>query len=169
MLIALILAAESIALPGGPPVGMDYLAYDAQTGLLFVPASNTGKVDVLDTKSGKLQSIDGWKTEKRGERIAGVTAATVGGGFVYVGNRADSSICAVEIKSLTRRGCVARSSQPDGVFYVGSDDIRVGGITDGTSSTLLFGERFHSDAGFDAQSQDLWPGTSPMAKWGRWG
>jgi prepilin-type N-terminal cleavage/methylation domain-containing protein/prepilin-type processing-associated H-X9-DG protein len=73
----------------------------------------------------------------------------------YGGNAGRRS---VNINKLTR----------DGVFYVGSDDIRLGGITDGTSSTLLFGERFHSDAGFDAQSQDLWPGTSPMAKWGRW-
>src|SRR5438105_59199 len=113
MLVALILAAESIALPGGPPVGMDYLAYDAQTGLLFVPASNTGKVDVIDTRTGKLQSIDGWKTEKRGERIAGVTAATTGGGYAYIGNRADSSVCAVEIKSLARKGCVALASMPD--------------------------------------------------------
>ena len=69
----------------------------------------------------------------------------------YGGNAGRRS---VSIAKLTR----------DGVFYVGSDDIRVGGIADGTSSTLLFGERFHSDAGFDAQSQDLWPGTSPMAK-----
>jgi len=120
-LLALILAAaEFIALPGGPPAGMDYLAYDAQSGLLFVPASNTGKVDVIDTKSGKLQSIDGWKTEKRGERIAGVTAATTGGGYAYIGNRADSSICAVEIRSLERKGCVTLASMPDGVFYVGA-------------------------------------------------
>src|SRR5207244_4653416 len=62
----------------------------------------------------------GWKTEKRGERIAGVTAATTGGGYAYIGNRADSSICAVEIKSLERKGCVALASMPDGVFYVGA-------------------------------------------------
>ena len=111
---------ESIALPGGPPVGMDYLAYDPATGLLFVPASNTGKVDVIDTRSGKLRSIDGWPTVKKGERIAGVTAAAVGGGYLYVGNRADSTICAVEIATLARKGCVTLSSTPDGVFYVGS-------------------------------------------------
>ena len=63
MLLVALLAAEFIALPGGPPAGMDYLAYDAESGLLFVPASNTGKVDVIDTRTGKLKSIDGWKTE----------------------------------------------------------------------------------------------------------
>lgn len=111
-------APSEIALPGGPPVGMDYLAYDADTAQLFVPASNTGKLDVIDTRTGKLSSIDGWPVVKKGERTAGITAATTGGGYVYVGNRADSSICAVEIKSRTRKGCVTLPSTPDGVFYV---------------------------------------------------
>jgi DNA-binding beta-propeller fold protein YncE len=110
--------ADSIPLPGGPPVGMDYLAYDADSALLFVPASNTGKVDVVNTLTGEVRAIDGWATEKRGERVAGVTAATTGRGYAYIGNRADSSICAVEIKTLTRKGCVTLPSQPDGVFYV---------------------------------------------------
>ena len=110
--------APAIALPGGPMVGMDYLAYDPQTAQLFVPASNTGKLDIVDTRTGKVTSMDGWATAKRGERTAGITAATVGEGYVFVGNRADSSICAVEIKSMAKKGCVALPSSPDGVFYV---------------------------------------------------
>ena len=109
---------SAIALPGAPPVGMDYLAYDPETAQLFVPASNTGKLDIVDTRTGKVSSMDGWATAKRGERTAGITAATVGKGFVYVGNRADSSICAVEIKSMAKRGCVTLPGSPDGVFYV---------------------------------------------------
>jgi DNA-binding beta-propeller fold protein YncE len=35
-----------------------------------------------------------------------------------VGNRADSTICAVEIKTLSRKGCITLQSPPDGVFYV---------------------------------------------------
>ena len=110
---------SSLPLPGGPPVGMDYLAYDARSGLLFVPASNTGKLDVIDTKTGKLRSVDGWPTAQRDDRVAGITAATTGAGYVYVGNRADSTVCAVEIETLARRGCVTVPSTPDGVFYVG--------------------------------------------------
>jgi len=109
---------SSLRLPGGPPVGMDYLAYDAHSGLLFVPASNTGKLDVIDTRTGKLRSVDGWPTTQRDDRIAGITAATTGAGYAYVGNRADSKVCAVEIETLERRGCVAVPSTPDGVFYV---------------------------------------------------
>jgi DNA-binding beta-propeller fold protein YncE len=109
---------ESVALPGGPPVDMDYLAYDSASGRLFIPAGNTGKVDVLDTKTGKLRSIDGWPTVKTGDRVAGPSSASAGAGHVYVGNRADSSICAVEVKPLARKGCVTLPSAPDDVFYV---------------------------------------------------
>ena len=109
---------SAIALPGTAPIGMDYLAYDPETAQLFVPASNTGKLDIVDTKTGKVTSLDGWATAKRGERTAGITAATVGNGYVYVGNRADSSICAVEIKAMAKKGCATLPSSPDGVFYV---------------------------------------------------
>src|SRR6266478_2448769 len=109
---------SSLRLPGGAPVGMDYLAYDVHSGLLFVPASNTGKLDVIDTRTGKLRSVDGWPTAQRDDRVAGITAATTGAGYAYVGNRADSKVCAVEIETLARRGCVTLPSTPDGVFYV---------------------------------------------------
>ncbi len=111
-------AQQSVPLPGGPPVDMDYLAYDAASGRLFIPAGNTGKVDVLDTRSGKLSSIDGWPTAQAGTRVQGPSAATVGAGYLYVGNRADSSVCAVELASLSRKGCAAMPSPPDGVFFV---------------------------------------------------
>ena len=97
---------------------MDYLAYDAQSGLLFVPGSNTGKLDVIDTRTGKLRSLDGWPTAQRDDRVAGITAATTGAGYAYIGNRADSTVCAVKIETLARRGCVTLPSTPDGVFYV---------------------------------------------------
>ena len=39
-------------------------------------------------------------------------------GYAYVANRADSTVCAVEIETLARKGCVTLQSVPDGVFYV---------------------------------------------------
>ena len=62
MLTVLFETAMALTLPGGPPVGMDYLAYDPGSGLVWVPAGNTGRVDVVDTMTGKLtptgQSLD---------------------------------------------------------------------------------------------------------------
>jgi hypothetical protein len=42
----------------------------------------------------------------------------VGEGAVYIGNRADSSICGVEAKTLRRLGCAKLDSPPDGIAYV---------------------------------------------------
>jgi prepilin-type N-terminal cleavage/methylation domain-containing protein/prepilin-type processing-associated H-X9-DG protein len=55
----------------------------------------------------------------------------------------------------------------DGIFFIDSN-VRLMNITDGTSSTLLFGERYHRDPQYDLQHDDFWPGTPPMAQFGRW-
>jgi prepilin-type N-terminal cleavage/methylation domain-containing protein/prepilin-type processing-associated H-X9-DG protein len=55
----------------------------------------------------------------------------------------------------------------DGIFYIDSC-VRFADITDGTSNTLLFGERYHLDPQYDLQHDIYWPGSSPMAQEGRW-
>lgn len=114
---------KAIALPGAEAgVFLDYLAYDAAHHRVWVPASGTGRVDVIDAKTGALTPIEGWATkefERRGQkRTMGPTAATVGDGVVYVGNRGDSSVCAVDAKTLAKKGCVTLDSSPDGLQYV---------------------------------------------------
>jgi DNA-binding beta-propeller fold protein YncE len=113
----------AVALPGGPPVAMDYLAYEAKNDRVWVPAGNTGRVDVFDVKTKKLTAVEGFATKVvKGhdgkERIVGPSSATVGNGDVYVGNRADSTVCAIDVKSLTKEGCATLPSAPDGVVYV---------------------------------------------------
>jgi prepilin-type processing-associated H-X9-DG protein/prepilin-type N-terminal cleavage/methylation domain-containing protein len=53
----------------------------------------------------------------------------------------------------------------DGVLFVGSS-VRMADITDGSSNTFLFGERFHYDPEYERQRPVEFP---PMAGWGRWG
>jgi len=115
---AMVPRVEFVSLPGVPPVGMDYVAYDAATGLLWVPAGNTGLIDVLDTRAGKLRSVESVPVGKRGTRTVGASAATVGDGVVYVGNRADSTVCAFDARTLERRGCATLPATPDGLAYV---------------------------------------------------
>src|SRR5262249_20854165 len=67
-----------------------------------------------------------------------------------------------------QRSVLSSRMTRDGIFFI---DSRVGlaDITDGTSNTLLFGERFHRDPDYDRQQPDVWPGTSPLASIGKWG
>jgi DNA-binding beta-propeller fold protein YncE len=117
---------KPISIPGATgKVALDYFAYDRATGKLWVPASNTGSVDVIDEKTDAVSQITGFRTgeiERRGRKITvGPTAATVGDGVVYIGNRGDLTICAIDAKTLARGDCVSLSSEgvtPDGVVYV---------------------------------------------------
>jgi len=88
-----------------------------------VPAGNTAVVDVIDVPTGKVSRIEGFPTrevERRGvKRLIGPSAAALGDtGTVYVGNRGDSSVCAVDETKLTRGTCVTLDSTPDGIAYV---------------------------------------------------
>lgn len=118
-------ATSAVALPGGGPDGvlMDYLLYNPRTNTVWVPAGNTGAVDVIDVATGKLTPIAGFATrevELRGSRRrVGPSAAALGDrGTVYVGNRGDSSICAVDEATLKIGACGKLDAAPDGVLYV---------------------------------------------------
>ena len=115
------LLAASIALPGGPPVGMDYLTYDRATGRVWVPAGNTGNVDVVDVATGKVTTVSGFPTapaRRPGRPRMGPSSAAVGDGVVWIGNRATNEICAVDARSLARGPCHRLPTMPDGLAYV---------------------------------------------------
>jgi DNA-binding beta-propeller fold protein YncE len=117
---------HSISLPGAPEGGvfLDYLAYDAGHHNVWVPAGGTGRVDVIDATTGKLTPIEGFPTkemERNGQkRTVGPTSATVGDGVVYVGNRGDSTICAIDAATLAKKDCVTLDGMPDGLQYIAS-------------------------------------------------
>ena len=108
-------------------VALDYFAYDRATGKVWVPASNTGSVDIIDEATDAVSQVTGFATgeiERRGKKITvGPTAASVGEGVIYIGNRGDATLCVIDTKSLARLECVPVSADqrrvtPDGVVYV---------------------------------------------------
>jgi DNA-binding beta-propeller fold protein YncE len=103
-------------------VSMDYIAYDAATDAVWVPGGNTGAVDVVDVATGKVRQISGFATSsvqsRGGTRVLGPSGVSIGDGVVYIGNRGDSSVCAVDPKALTRGTCGKLDSMPDGVAWV---------------------------------------------------
>ncbi len=117
-------AVRGLALPGAPAGGvfMDYIAYDRAHHRLWVPAGNTGSVDVVDTTNDKITQLADFPTaeiERRGtKRTVGPSSATVGDGVVFVGNRADHSVCGVDAATLKKGPCLKLDSMPDGLAYV---------------------------------------------------
>ena len=87
LLLAIGLGAGRIALPGSAPIGMDYLTYDAATHQVWVPAGNTGAVDVLDTKTYQVKQVLGFPTappRRPGRPNAGPSSVAVGDGVVWI-------------------------------------------------------------------------------------
>ena len=115
---------SAVALPGAPAGGvlLDFLAVDRGRGRVWVPAGGTGSVVVIDAKSGDVHRVEGFATaevERRGaKRTVGPSSATLGDGVMYVGNRGDSSVCAIDAATLAKDGCVTLPGSPDGVAYV---------------------------------------------------
>jgi len=56
----------------------------------------------------------------------------------------------------------------DGIFTL-DRCFRLADVTDGTSSTFLFGERFHHDPEHDRRKPIFFPTIGPLAGWGKWG
>jgi DNA-binding beta-propeller fold protein YncE len=130
----------AVALPGGTPDGvfLDYLAFDAATGLVWVPVGATGvegeiveedavrgaagSLDVIDSASGALTRHEGWKTqelERNGKkRVVGPSSVTIGKDRVYVGNRGDATVCALDPRATAKGTCGALDSMPDGLAFV---------------------------------------------------
>jgi DNA-binding beta-propeller fold protein YncE len=117
-------AVRTLALPdhGRGNITMDYIAYDAKTGYVWVPAINIGSVYVVDSSNGHVREISGFATNEvefgGRKRVQGPSGVSIGDGVVYIGDRADSSICAIDEKTLTRKTCGHIDSTPDGVVYV---------------------------------------------------
>jgi hypothetical protein len=120
---AVSLRAEAVALPGADaPVALDYLFYEPQKKRVWVPAGGSGSVDVFDTAGHTFSRVIGFKTAEREghgkKRVVGPSSGTVGDGYAYVGNRATSEVCAVELATLKLGACLKLEASPDGVEYV---------------------------------------------------
>ncbi len=119
------LTSQWVPLPGAEgPASLDYVAYERANARVWVPVGSTGSVDVFDTTSRSFTRIDGFRTIKKdvhGQmRTMGPSAAAVGDGVVYIGDRASNEVCPVDATTLKPGVCFQVSSPTDGVAYVPS-------------------------------------------------
>jgi DNA-binding beta-propeller fold protein YncE len=124
------LQVRPVPLPGASSrVLLDYLAVDRAAGRVWVPAGETGNVDVIDTATTTIRPIGGFATTQatvfgKTEQV-GPTAVTIGEGVVYVGNRGDGKVCAIDARAPFVLSCFPFASAggltatADGIAYVG--------------------------------------------------
>jgi DNA-binding beta-propeller fold protein YncE len=98
---------KPISFPGANGViVLDHLAYDRARGRLWVPASNTGNVNVINEDSDAVSQISGFNTDEvelEGHKVRlGPTAVSIGDGVVYIGNRGDSTLSIIDSQTLDR-------------------------------------------------------------------
>lgn len=118
-------AVHTFPLPGiTAPASLDFIAYEPSRSRIWVPVGNDGSVDVFDTAAQTFAHVAGFATverEKNGKkRTQGPSAASVGDGVVYVGNRASNEICPVDEATLKVGKCLKLKSVIDCVTYVSS-------------------------------------------------
>jgi hypothetical protein len=118
---------SSIVLPDLPEKGgasLDFIAYDAPHKRVWVPAGNTGEVDIIDVVTGTVVSVKGFPTatvERDGvPHVVGPSSVSVGIAGAFIGNRADSSVCFVGGEPLAKEACLVLDSPPDSVTWVAS-------------------------------------------------
>lgn len=110
-------------------VSLDYFVFDSANHRLWVPASNTGSVTIIDDDTDQVTNVSGFRTAQvdfMGKRpVMGPTSVTLGDGVAYVGNRGDSTVCVVDARTLTPGECRAIGSAslglaaaPDALTYV---------------------------------------------------
>jgi len=101
-------------------VSMDDLGYDVATDTVWAPGGNTGRVFVVDAQSERVQAVEGFPTREVNGHVVGPSSVTFGPHTAYVGNRADASVCAVDLSTRQRGACVTLDVAPDGLAYVGA-------------------------------------------------
>jgi hypothetical protein len=118
---------KPLPLPGANGLVMlDYFAYDNTSQRLWVPAANTGSVDVIDTTTDQVKPVEGFSVPQiqlRGKlRSVGPSSVAIGDGVVYIGSRADSKICIINDHTLKLGDCIAfapasagMAAAPDGL------------------------------------------------------
>ena len=79
------MVATSVQLLGGPPVGMDYIATIPRPIDVWVPAGNTGTIQVIDLATGKVNVLASFPTapsRRPGRPPMGPSSAALAGGTV---------------------------------------------------------------------------------------
>jgi DNA-binding beta-propeller fold protein YncE len=111
-----------LALPGGDGgIGFDDLLYSPSLHRVLAPAGRTGKLDLIDPKTQKVDSVAGFSTDAEkfgGGHGEGTTSADAGGGFIFASDRSRTEVAVVDAKTLKIVGTTKLAGGPDYVRWV---------------------------------------------------
>jgi hypothetical protein len=98
--------------------------------------SSSRQPSAVPTSTGTMRQIPGFATAEMGmgesKRVVGPSSVAAGEGWVYVGNRADSTVCAFEARTLARRWLLAHAR----VYHL-ADEHRVIALLDRADEAAL--------------------------------
>ena len=112
-----------VLLPGGNVgIGFDDLRYSASLHQVLVPAGRSGNVVLIDPDTLKISSVSGFGSVAAysGGHDDGPTSIDESPGFLYVTDRTEQALLAVDKRTLRILGKVPLKHQPDYVRYVAS-------------------------------------------------
>jgi hypothetical protein len=111
-----------LTLPGGDGgIGFDDLMFSSVLHRVLAPAGRTGKLDLIDPKTQKVESIGGFSAETdkfAGGHGQGTTSADAGGGYIFASDRGRSDVNIVDPRSAKIVGTVKLAGGPDYVRWV---------------------------------------------------
>ena len=116
--LLLLTAAAAIQLPGGEGgIGLDDLRFAPEARRVLVPAGRTGRLDLIDPATSRIESIGGFSQSAPGRgHGAGSTSADEGPrGIVFATDRDARRVVAVD---LAKRAAVASAVLGGGPDYV---------------------------------------------------
>jgi len=112
-----------LVLPGGEGgIGFDDLMFAPALHRVLAPAGRTGKLDLVDPKTQKVESIAGFSTDAdkfAGGHGEGTTSADAGGGAIFASDRSRGEVAIVDPKTLKITGSTKLAGGPDYVRWVG--------------------------------------------------
>lgn len=112
------IAPMPLQLPAGKGgIGFDDLQFAPSLGKVLVPAGRTGRLDLVNPKSRRIEEIAGFSSESgyEGGHGEGITSADADDGFVFV---TDRSAKLLDVVDLHEKKIVARAALASGPDYV---------------------------------------------------
>jgi len=116
-----VLKAEPVALPGGTGgIGLDDLTFAPGLHRVLVPAGRTGRLDLIDPESRKLEEIGGFAASAAGAggHGAGTTSVDEGRTWLFAIDRTALRLSVVDPRKKTIVAGAPLAGSPDYVRYV---------------------------------------------------